>query len=464
MRARSCQSPAALHLLFCATAAVVVAFTPPAPLLTGTRSAASISANSKFARVPRFHSQSSHKQDVADAAPAPAVQAPSVMWQPQRALDDGVNGVGGANGDQQSIAEAQETAQLYINRCLLLQAKLVELREENQSVRRKVEQLSDELQRRPSPAEEEEVGALRQQCSELKSALSASRAEVEDLSRYNEALRKRYTDQMVRLEANVADLEIELRALEADHARGRRTWAATEQSLKAEREKYRVRSTLLEAEVVKARQQLDDATELNERLTAENRQLRAGIAAAPRPSAPDAAASDAMAAAARAAQRAQADLTAKVAALRQEREGLLGELEGARAGLQRAREDTALEARRRRATRAQWDADVARLEQELDDQQRDHKTQMAEAHRQLRKAQERLRASQQLRTQKPPPPPSLLQQRQQRQGRPQRPQGGAKGVGGGARSSRAVVMRDRAEEERQRVWARALQCMDLWGI
>jgi hypothetical protein len=77
------------------------------------------------------------------------------------------------------------------------------------------------------------VAALQRTCAELSAALTSSRAEVADLASYNDGVRRRYTDQMVRLEAAVADTEVELRAVEGEYARARRAWTAAESALKA---------------------------------------------------------------------------------------------------------------------------------------------------------------------------------------------------------------------------------------
>ncbi|CAM9731873.1 unnamed protein product [Chrysoparadoxa australica] len=94
-----------------------------------------------------------------------------------------------------------------------------------------------------------------------------------ELSDYSESLKKRYTAAMVRLEGNLADLEIEFSRMEKEYIDARAAWQCKEDRYETGKQMYLNRSLLLQEELAKARDIRKDLKEENEKLREEVKDL-----------------------------------------------------------------------------------------------------------------------------------------------------------------------------------------------
>ncbi|CAN0278310.1 unnamed protein product [Ectocarpus sp. 4 AP-2014] len=95
----------------------------------------------------------------------------------------------------------------------------------------------------------EELAMAQKEGDSLRGDLLANQKALSDLNVYADSLRSRYTDEMVKLEASLAEMERELTRAEAAHMRERRELLDREAAVVADQERYRSRTILLQGEV-----------------------------------------------------------------------------------------------------------------------------------------------------------------------------------------------------------------------
>ncbi|CAM9763559.1 unnamed protein product [Scytosiphon promiscuus] len=112
----------------------------------------------------------------------------------------------------------------------------------------------------------EELATAQKEGDMLRGDLLANQKALSDLNVYADSLRSRYTAEMVKLEASLAEMERELTRAEASHMRERRELLDREAAAIADQERFRGRSILLQGEVLKARAREKDLRRENARL------------------------------------------------------------------------------------------------------------------------------------------------------------------------------------------------------